>query len=542
MRSDSESTLRVAVVCEGTLVAAWHERCLRALLGVVGVEVVAVIDAPALLRRDGGHGWSLWSTYWSRRVVRRSRALREVDVGDLLSDATHVRADDASLIAELAALDLDVVMDLSAARAPAARATPARRGVWSLRPACSRSDFGDAPGVTEILRGDTVTMAELGARREPDPATVVLGRAFLRTNTHSYVRTLDDVLFGAAALPARAARTILAGAEPAPGDLSEGPRTRAAGPPNNREAFALGRRCFVNFVRDQVAAVSRSPQWNVGIVDAPIQRFVDETYEPHVRWRPRPPRGRFLADPFGLPDAPESEWLVESYDYATGRGVISVVDPSRPETARPSALPVDTHASYPYLLRHRGQVYCVPQLDDARGIRVFRSVRYPDEWEDAGVLIADVTARDPTAFEHDGRWWLTYTDAAAAFTDLHVWWADDLFGTWHPHAANPVKIDARSARPAGTPFVHDGRLYRPAQDCSREYGGAVAICRVDALTPTDFREEVVRVVRNLAGTYRHGTHTLASVDGATLVDGKRLAFTFSGTRRALASRVQRTSS
>ena len=66
----------------------------------------------------------------------------------------------------------------------------------------------------------------------------------------------------------------------------------------------------------------------------------------------------------------------------------------------------------------------------------------------------------------------------APLTDLHIWWSDDLFGQWRPHAANPVKIDARSARPAGTPFVHAGTLYRPAQDCSHTYGGAVAICRV----------------------------------------------------------------
>ena len=120
-----------------------------------------------------------------------------------------------------------------------------------------------------------------------------------------------------------------------------------------------------------------------------------------------------------------------------------------------------------------------------------------------------------------------------------MWWADDLLGEWHPHAANPVKIDPRSARPAGTPFVHAGSLYRPAQDCSRSYGGGVAICRVDVLTPTEFREEVVREIRSLPTSYRRGTHTLASVGEATLVDGKRLVFTLAGTRRALRSRLVR---
>ena len=50
---------------------------------------------------------------------------------------------------------------------------------------------------------------------------------------------------------------------------------------------------------------------------------------------------------------------------------------------------------------------------------------------------------------------------------------------------------ARSARPAGPIFAHEGRLYRPAQDCSRTYGGAVVIHRIEALTPEIFREVAV---------------------------------------------------
>jgi len=66
---------------------------------------------------------------------------------------------------------------------------------------------------------------------------------------------------------------------------------------------------------------------------------------------------------------------------------------------------------------------------------------------------------------------LFFTDADdGPLTKLRVWFADDLLGSWCPHPGNPVKPDIRSARPAGTPFVHDGALYRPAQDCSRTYG------------------------------------------------------------------------
>jgi hypothetical protein len=106
--------------------------------------------------------------------------------------------------------------------------------------------------------------------------------------------------------------------------------------------------------------------------------------------------------------------------------------------------------------------------------------------------------------------------------DLHLWYARNLLGPYQPHECNPVKTDVRSTRPAGTPFVHEGRLYRPAQDGSRTYGGAVALCRIDRLSPTEFEETVVRVVRpNREDGYPQGLHTVSACGDCTLIDGKR---------------------
>jgi len=87
---------------------------------------------------------------------------------------------------------------------------------------------------------------------------------------------------------------------------------------------------------------------------------------------------------------------------------------------------------------------------------------------------------------------------------------------------NPVKTDVRSSRPAGVPFWHHGELFRPAQDCSQTYGGQIAINKIRVLTPTEFREEVVKVVTPPAeGPYQMGVHTLSAVGDFTVIDGKR---------------------
>jgi len=66
-------------------------------------------------------------------------------------------------------------------------------------------------------------------------------------------------------------------------------------------------------------------------------------------------------------------------------------------------------------------------------------------------------------------------------------------------------------------------LYRPAQDCSRRYGGAIAINRIVDLSERRFREEPVLTLRPSPGSaWPDGVHTINSLDGVTVVDGLRV--------------------
>jgi hypothetical protein len=82
-------------------------------------------------------------------------------------------------------------------------------------------------------------------------------------------------------------------------------------------------------------------------------------------------------------------------------------------------------------------------------------------------------------------------------------------------------VDIAGARSAGTPFLFNGSLIRPAQDCSHTYGGAVVLNRISELTPTRFAEEPIgRIEPDPRSHYRDGVHTLCVSDGLILVDGK----------------------
>jgi hypothetical protein len=90
-----------------------------------------------------------------------------------------------------------------------------------------------------------------------------------------------------------------------------------------------------------------------------------------------------------------------------------------------------------------------------------------------------------------------------------------------PHPENPVVSDVRSARPAGRVFRHDGRLIRPAQDCSRGYGTAVVFNRIDVLTTDEYAESPVGRIEPNWAPGLVGTHTYNSSGGIEVVDGRR---------------------
>jgi hypothetical protein len=103
-----------------------------------------------------------------------------------------------------------------------------------------------------------------------------------------------------------------------------------------------------------------------------------------------------------------------------------------------------------------------------------------------------------------------------------------------------VKEDIRSSRPAGTPFFHEGELIRPAQDCSKTYGGRIVLNRVTRLTPTKFEEQQVAVVDPLTDSpYPNGIHTLSAVGNFTMLDAKRLVFDRNAFKHAFATNAKK---
>ncbi len=489
----------------------------------------------------------LWTLFNKGYVERRSRASRSVDMTAELAAVPDVRCRTIAVgtfaerfsdtdVAAIQSHDLDVILRFSFGIIKGDVLNAARYGVWSFHHGDERSFRGRPPGFWELDEGVAVVGAILQRLTERLDGGVVLHRGFFRAIPHSYLRTRDEAFLGSAVWPSVVIRQIQCGDT----SLVEAPASTTNAPvrrdPTNATMAKFLFRQALHYLLAQLQGTTKAAKWSVGVTDMPISGFLTEA-TPNIRWVQEQGRSRYLADPFALEHEGRVVALVEDYDYATHRGVISSVDldgNGRPEVV----LDTGVHASYPYLFEEAGEIYCVPETYQANEVRLYRAVDFPRRWEQVATLVKGMAALDATVFRHDDRWWLLCTDQAdGSNSKLHVFYASELLGPWEPHALNPVKTDIRSSRPAGTPFVHEGSLFRPAQDGSESYGGGVTMTRIDELTPTTFSEQIVkRVLPPESGPYRDGIHTLCAVGSRTVVDGRRDMFIWAAFRREWTSR------
>jgi len=175
------------------------------------------------------------------------------------------------------------------------------------------------------------------------------------------------------------------------------------------------------------------------------------------------------------------------------------------------------------------------------GLRLLRMGESPFEWTQARHDLPSLPLIDPTLFEHDGRWWLFASLAGPAREgELHAWYAPSPFDLWTPHALNPIKIDACSARPAGAVFRAEGSLYRPGQDGAETYGRAVVLHRILRLDPEAFEEiAVARLEARADWPYRDGLHTLNVFEGHLIFDAKRHVTSLRAPLSAILERLTR---
>lgn len=277
-------------------------------------------------------------------------------------------------------------------------------------------------------------------------------------------------------------------------------------------------------IRKKITNIFFVEQWNIGILNFPIQQILQK--EIKISWLKSPAKSGFHADPFGFEIDGKKFIIFEDYSKFFRRGRIAIANFDGQKLVNKKMILDDKkHLSYPFIIHHQGLIYMVCESCKSKKLNLYEIDKKTLELKKIREIFTDKKVIDPTIIFHQNKFWLFYTSNDGDTSHLNIAFADSLFSDFIDHPKNPVKIDQSSSRPAGTPFILDGKIYRLGQNCSKTYGGAVVINRITELSEENFSEEFVKeIAPDAQDEYDRGLHTISEFGNLTLIDGKRKIF------------------
>ena len=491
----NQPPLRLGLVLDSTVQPRWIRRCLEKVLDSDAAKLALIFKVDPTNSDKSSLLLKLYDSI--DRTLFPADAMEAVNVEDLLAGVAIAEG-----LEGVNAANLDVLINFGPADLNPTLAHAARHGVWFYI-------FGDPPGFQEMADGSPTMVSELRSRKGDTEqliyrsVTPVLSKFSIRQNNNTcywksaafVLRSLEDLRLGRHAEKRH---------DNSPSSFSRS--TKAAMP----QLFLKlsGRSASRAFEK-----LSSSEQWMLAY------RIRNGEFKYLV-----PPSDEFWADPFPLKVNGRSYVFFEDYVNSAGRAHISVieVDQQGIVSGPTEALKLDCHLSYPFVFQWQNVCYMIPESGERNVVELYRAVSFPFEWEPVKVLIEANSPLDATVIEVDGTWWMFVNiqeeGVAVNWDELHLYYAESLFGPWKPHARNPIVSDVRSARPAGRLFWSNNILYRPGQDSSLRYGYATTISKVTKLSRSEYDEtEVLKIIPDWDNNIV-GTHTLNFVDDITVID------------------------
>jgi hypothetical protein len=405
-------------------------------------------------------------------------------------------------------------------------------GTWAFRFGDAASERSGPAYLNEIVAEEAVCTVSLERLPDSRGGGLTLATAAFPTDVGSVTRNRVQPLYGSTHLVIqklrevhddgweRVARAAVAWRQ------APGPHQRHHPPSAVKLARWMAPRLVRKVALRLVMSITGSgPGWQwrtairAGDGGGPEQRLGDMA---GFRWLESPP-GRSYADPF-LMRRNDRTWLFFE-DQASPRdaGCISCVEVAADGRVGPPVVVVQSagHVSYPYVFSDGDAAYMIPETSAENAVRLYRATDFPHGWTMVKELYRG-RALDTSAWRHEGRWWFwtTLREPRSGALGLMLFHADALDGPWTSHPQNPISIDVRNARSAGSIFSEGNRIFRPSQDCSRTYGYGFTLYEIVTLSTTEYKERPVIKVGPDWHPGLYGTHTYNRSGGIEATDGK----------------------
>ena len=543
LSSTQRLPLRIGLLIDSFVQPKWVHKVIDEIQSSEIAEIVVVIKNEATAKPSPGR----WKSYWrnrkyllyglyekidDRRVKVHPDAFETTDIEPLIADCAVIRVTPEmkgycdwfpdNTIEEIRKFDLDVAFSIGFRILKGDVLKIARNGVWSYHHGDNLVNRGGPAGFWEVMDGTPVTGSILQILTEDLDNGCVIYRSWSPTSDRFSVKANRNNLFWkSSAFVMRKLKELAEGNPhcPVENQLYRPYSNRLFRMPTNRELLPRLLRLGAMYVAGKARSLFTSEQWALayrfrsgpGDANNTLYRFKSLS----------PPKDRFWADPFVIKAGDHYYVFIEEYRYEAAKGHISVLElgPKGIVSGPTKVLERGYHLSYPFVFEWNNNYYMVPESAANKAVELYRSTKFPYEWELEKVLMGGVRAKDATLAEVNGTWWMFASIAEHSIPDeLYLFYAATPLGPWQPHPRNPVKSDVRSSRPAGGLFNWNGALYRPAQNSAGSYGYGMTINKVTRIDREAYEEEEVsNVLPNWRKDLR-GTHTLSIAGDLTVID------------------------
>lgn len=408
----------------------------------------------------------------------------------------------------------------------------AKQGVWSLHHGDNRYNRGGPPAFWETMQSWNTVGSILQKLNSEIDNGLILSRGQAPVDRFSLAQTRNNLYWKSQAMISRELNRLH--------NLGAEAYFASDRLPEQSDFQFYSHRLFKYPLPGEYLKLSIKKFWEKVKYIARNKRYIDQWvlmfhFSDKALTSPRlyktllPPKDCFWADPFVIERHGKFYIYVEEYPYATAKGHISVIEmDAQGNTGEPQrCLETDYHLSYPFILEHENELYMIPESVSNNAVELYRCTEFPNKWEYVQDIMSNVQLVDATLYFHEGLWWLFGNESngnrATRWDECNLYFTKDFRdGNWQAHPHNPISSDVRQARPAGNIFEHEGKLYRPAQNCSRHYGYGFSVSEINSMTPEKYQETLISRVEPKWDDCVIGTHTYNRAGRLTVIDAIRL--------------------
>jgi hypothetical protein len=269
-------------------------------------------------------------------------------------------------------------------------------------------------------------------------------------------------------------------------------------------------------------------EWSIGLVSCKIEDF--QKNKSPIIWFKNSSKICFNADPFGFQISDKKYIIFEEYSQILKRGRIAIAEIANDKLINKKIVLDDKkHLSYPFVFIENDDIFVICEAYKSKKLCLYKIDKLNLSLQKIREIFPNHEAIDPTIIKLKDKYWLFYSKKEKADEVLYLAYANSLSENFIQHKNNPIKSCKASARSAGTPFIFNNEIYRPAQNCQNFYGEKIVVNKINILNENDFNEEFcyeISVPKDSNNSKYNfiQIHTISSFGNQTIIDGLQKKF------------------